>query len=71
MASITFNLELASKANKAGKYPIYLRITQNRTPVRIKTSVELEHKSDWNPKKKEIRPSEPNAAKWNAKNKQR
>ena len=65
MASITFNLELASKANKAGKYPIYLRITQNRTPVRIKTSVELEHKSDWNPKKKEIRPSEPNAAKWN------
>ena len=65
MASITFNLELASKTNKAGKYPIYLRITQNRKLIRLKTSVELERKSDWNPKKKEIRPSEPNAAKWN------
>lgn len=66
MATITFNLELASKTNKAGKYPIYLRITQNRKLMRLKTSVELERKSDWNPKKKEIRPSEPNAAKWNA-----
>ena len=63
---ITFNLELASKTNKAGKYPIYLRITQNRKLMRLKTSIELERKSDWNPKKKEIRPSEPNAAKWNA-----
>lgn len=66
MASITFNFELASKPNRAGKYPIFLRITQNRKPVRIKTSVELEHKSDWNPKRKEVRLSEPNAIKWNA-----
>lgn len=66
MASITFNFELASKPNRAGKYPIFLRITQNRKSVRIKTSVELEHKSDWNPKRKEVRLSEPNAIKWNA-----
>lgn len=66
MASTTFNFELASKPNKTGKYPIFLRITQNRKPVRIKTSVELEHKSDWNPKRKEVRLSEPNAIKWNA-----
>lgn len=66
MASTTFNFELASKPNKTGKYPIFLRITQNRKPVRIKTSVELERKSDWNPKRKEVRLSEPKAIKWNA-----
>lgn len=66
MASTTFTFELASKPNRAGKYPIYLRITQNRKLVRIKTSIELDRKSDWNPKKKEIRSSEPNANKWNA-----
>ena len=66
MASTTFNFELASKPNKTGKYPIFLRITQNRKPVRIKTSVELERKSDWNPKRKEVRLSERKAIKWNA-----
>ena len=61
----TFHFELNSTANKAGKYAIMLRITQNRKHKRLKTSIELNRKSDWNPKKEEVRTSEPNYEKWN------
>lgn len=61
----TFTFELNNKPNKAGKYAVLLRITQDRKLKRLKTSVELNRKSDWNNKKKEIRQSEPNYAKWN------
>lgn len=61
----TFTFELNSKPNKAGKYAVLLRITQDRKLKRLKTSIALNKKSDWNSKKKEIRQSEPNYAKWN------
>ena len=61
----TFNLELNNKPNKEGKYAILLRITQNRKLKRIKTCVELNRKSDWNKKRQEVRPSEPNYQIWN------
>ena len=61
----TFHFELNSTANKVGKYAIMLRITQNRKHKRLKTSIELNRKSDWNPKKEEVRTSEPNYEKWN------
>lgn len=59
---ISFNFEVNwNRPNKAGKYPIYLRVTKDR----IKTPIELSRKSDWNAKKQSIRPSEANYAKWN------
>lgn len=64
----TFSLELGNKPNRAGKYAIYLRITQNRKLKRIKTSIEVRRQSDFNPKAKQdnwIRQSEPYYKKWN------
>lgn len=61
----TFNFELNGTANRAGKYVIMLRITQNRKHKRLKTSIELNRKSDWNPNAQKVRSSEPNYAKWN------
>ena len=61
----TFNFELNSTANRAGKYVIMLRITQNRKYKRLKTSIELNRKSDWNSNAQKVRSSEPNYAKWN------
>lgn len=58
---MTFTFELGNKQNAAGKYCVYLRITQNRKLKRIKTTVTLDKKSDWNAKKKEVRSSAPNA----------
>ena len=37
----TFNYEIGSRPNRLGKYSIYLRITQDRKPKRVKTVVEL------------------------------
>ena len=61
----TFNFEINNKPNKDGKFTILLRITQNRAHKRIKTCVELNRKSDWNKKRQEVRPSEPNYQVWN------
>lgn len=61
----TFNFELNGTANRAGKYVIMLRITQNRKHKRLKTSIELNRKSDWNPNAQKVRSSEPNYARWN------
>ena len=56
---VTFNLELNSKPNRLGKYVVFIRITQDRKSKRIKTSVALESKAEWNPKKQEVRTSNP------------
>lgn len=56
---ITFNFELNNKPNRLGKYTIFIRITQDRKNKRIKTSVALDSKSEWNPKKQEVRVSNP------------
>jgi len=64
----SFNLEVQKKPNSKGMFPVYIRITENRKHKRIKTSVELNKYSDWNPKAKDdkhIRQSELNSAKWN------
>lgn len=58
---MTFTFELNSKPNTAGKYVVYLRITENRKHKRIKTTVALDKKTDWNQKKKEVRSSCPDA----------
>ena len=63
---VSFNFEVNwNRPNKAGKYPVYLRVTKDRKHIRIKTPVELSRKNDWNTKKQSIRPSEANHAKWN------
>lgn len=62
----TFALELNHKPSKAGKYSIFIRITQNQKHRRIKSSFEATSPRDWNKLKGEFRPSEPNYKKWNA-----
>lgn len=62
ISQMTFTFELNSKPNAAGKYVVYLRITENRKHKRIKTTVALDKKTDWNQKKKEVRSSCPDAA---------
>ncbi|MCR4864883.1 MAG: site-specific integrase [Bacteroidales bacterium] len=61
----TFTLELKDQPTSAGLYPVYIRITKDRKHKRIKTSIALKKKSDWNPKKKEIRSSEKHCQAWN------
>lgn len=61
----TFRLELNNKPNKAGKYSIFIRITQNKKLTRIKTSFEAKSQRDWNKIKGEFRTSEPNYKSWN------
>lgn len=59
MSSVTIRLELKKQPTSLGKYPIYIRITKDRKIKRSKTSVELDRKSDWNPKSQKIRSSNP------------
>ena len=64
----TFTFEIKNRPNRAGKFPIYLRITQNRKHKRIKTTIELNRMNDFNPKAKQdnwIKKQEPNHKKWN------
>lgn len=63
-SSISFNLEV-NNANKRGKFPVYLRITENRKHRRYQTTIELSRKIDWNKSAQEIRTTEQNARKWN------
>ncbi len=62
---ITFNFELNHKPNRLGKYTVFLRITQDRKPKRVKTGIELSNVNDWNPKKQQVRASEPKYRKYN------
>lgn len=67
--AITFNLEIKESPTSQGKFPIFIRITQNRKHKRLKTSVELSRVADWNPKGSKnhnwVRSSEKNARLWN------
>lgn len=62
---VTFNLELNNKPNRLGKYSIFIRITQDRKVKRLRTSVLLNSKNEWNSKKQEVRSSNPEYAKLN------
>lgn len=61
----SFNFELDNKPSRDGRYRVLLRITQSRKHKRIKTSISLNRKSDWNKIRKEVRQSEPNYKIWN------
>ena len=64
----TFAFEVKNRRNRAGKFPIYLRITQNRKHKRIKTTIEVSRLNDFNPNAKQenwIKKQEPNYKKWN------
>jgi len=63
--SVTIGLELKTQPSSQGKFAIYVRITKDRKIKRIKSSVELDRKSDWNPKAKKIRSSNPDYVKLN------
>lgn len=68
--AITFTLEIKKNPTSQGRFPIFIRITKDRKHKRIRTSVELNHLADWNPKGAKnqtwVRTSERNAAQWNA-----
>lgn len=64
----TINFEVLRRATRNGTFPIYIRITKDRKHKKVKTSIELNRLSDWNPKAKDnkhIRPSEPHHKAWN------
>lgn len=66
--STTINLELKKQPTSQGKFQVYIRITKDRKLKRVKTSIQLNKVSDWNPKAKNgnyIRTSEPNSKNWN------
>ena len=48
--AVSIVFELSSKPNRHGAYVVYLRVTQNRKHKRMKTSVEVRKKSEFNPK---------------------
>ncbi len=64
----SFRFELNNKPTKNKTYVLLLCITTDGKRKRIKTSIELKKKSDFNTKAKQdnwIRPSEPNCKAWN------
>lgn len=64
----TFRFELNNKPTKNKTHVLLLCITTDGKRKRIKTSIELKKKSDFNTKAKQdnwIRPSEPNYKAWN------
>lgn len=62
----SFNFELNGRPNKQGRFAIFIRITEERRAHKVKTSITLARKSDWNKEKQKIRSSERNAETWNA-----
>lgn len=56
---ITFAKELNHRANSKGYYTIFLRVIQDRKIKRYKSSVSLKNARDWNPRKQEVRMSNP------------
>ncbi|MBR5396462.1 MAG: hypothetical protein IK145_01245 [Bacteroidales bacterium] len=45
----TIHLELKKQATSKKLFPVYIRITKDRKNKRVKTSVSLKKRSDWNP----------------------
>lgn len=65
---VNIHLELAGRPNADKTYNIYLRITQNRQHKKVKTSIKVRKKNDFNKKAKYgswIRTSEPSHEAWN------
>jgi integrase/recombinase XerD len=56
--NVTFTPEIGNKPKANGKHPLFLRITANRKKKRISLGYEIPF-SDWNPKTKEVRKSNP------------
>lgn len=56
--AFTYTAELNHKPKADGNHALFLRITQNRKFKRVYTGFDIP-KSDWNPKKKEVRRSFP------------
>jgi len=65
MAKTSYALELVKRKTRMGKYPINIRITENRKSRRIRSSVLIDSIEDWNDRKGEVRKSNPNSVKWN------
>ncbi|OFY42386.1 MAG: hypothetical protein A2X18_10895 [Bacteroidetes bacterium GWF2_40_14] len=64
----TFRLELSNKPTRNRTFPIYLVVTIKGERKRIKTSIAVNRKSDFNSKARQnnwIRTTEPNAKAWN------
>lgn len=64
----TFRFEVNNKATKNKTYNILLCVTTDGKRKRLKTSIEIKRRSDFNSKAKQdnwIRPSEPNYKVWN------
>lgn len=64
----TFRFEVNNKPTKNKTYNILLCITTDGKRKRLKTSVDIKRRSDFNPKAKQdnwIRPAEPNYKAWN------
>ncbi len=64
----TYRFELNDKPSRNGKYAVFLRVTVSGKRKKLKTSIEINRKSDWNPTPKGsnwVRPSEPNSKAWN------
>jgi integrase len=64
----TFRFEVNNKPTKNKTYNILLCITTDGKRKRLKTSIDIKRRSDFNPKAKQdnwIRPSEPNYKAWN------
>jgi integrase len=61
----TIHLELKKQATSKKLFPVYIRITKDRKIKRVKTSVSLKKKSDWNPNGEKndnwVKPSERNS----------
>lgn len=69
LMAISFNFELDKNPTRNKTYIVYLRITEDRKPKRIKTIVEINRISDFNKNGKKnsswVKSSEPKAAVWN------
>ncbi|BDW74496.1 hypothetical protein BFINE_02910 [Bacteroides finegoldii DSM 17565] len=50
----TYRFELNDKPSRNGKYSVFLRVTVNGIRKKLKTSIEVNRKSDWNPTPKVI-----------------
>ena len=64
----TFRFEVNNKPTKNKTYNILLCITTDGKRKRLKTSIDIKRRSDFNPKAKQdnwIRPAEPNYKAWN------
>ena len=64
--AVTFHFYLKKRSNKKGEYPIYLRITANRTHKYLTTGLSVLEKH-WNPIQERIRKSHPSSVVLNRK----